>query len=62
MDDVIIVSGHNIGTADLESAFVLHPDVAEAAVVGVPHDIKGNALYCYVTLKHGIEGSDELKK
>jgi len=50
VDDVIIVSGHNLGTAELESAFVAHPKVAEAAVVGYPHDIKGNGLYCYVTL------------
>ena len=50
VDDVIIVSGHNLGTAEIESAFVAHPKVAEAAVVGYPHDIKGNGLYCYVTL------------
>ena len=53
VDDVIIVSGHNLGTAELESAFVAHPKVAEAAVVGYPHDIKGNGLYCYVTLNAG---------
>ena len=51
VDDVIIVSGHNLGTAEIESAFVAHPKVAEAAVVGYPHEIKGNALYCYVTVK-----------
>ena len=51
VDDVIIVSGHNLGTAEIESAFVAHSKVAEAAVVGFPHDIKGNGLYCYVTLK-----------
>ena len=50
VDDVIIVSGHNLGTAEIESAFVAHPKVAEAAVVGFPHSIKGNGLYCYVTL------------
>ena len=53
VDDVIIVSGHNLGTAEIESAFVAHPKVAEAAVVGYPHDIKGNGLYCYVTLNAG---------
>ena len=53
VDDVIIVSGHNLGTAEIESAFVAHPKVAEAAVVGYPHDIKGNGLYCYVTLNVG---------
>ena len=53
VDDVIIVSGHNLGTAEIESAFVAHPKVAEAAVVGYPHDIKGQGLYCYVTLKVG---------
>ena len=62
VDDVIIVSGHNLGTAEIESAFVAHPKVAEAAVVGYPHDIKGNGLYCYVTLNAGEEGSDELTK
>ena len=49
VDDVIIVSGHNLGTAEIESAFVSHPKVSEAAVVGYPHDIKGNGLYCYVS-------------
>lgn len=62
VDDVIIVSGHNLGTAEIESAFVAHPKVAEAAVVGFPHDIKGQGLYCYVTLKVGENGSDALKK
>lgn len=62
VDDVIIVSGHNLGTAEIESAFVAHPKVAEAAVVGYPHDIKGQGLYCYVTLKIGENGSDALKK
>ena len=62
VDDVIIVSGHNLGTAEIESAFVAHPKVAEAAVVGYPHDIKGNGLYCYVTLNAGEEGSDDLNE
>ena len=61
VDDVIIVSGHNLGTAELESAFVAHPKVAEAAVVGYPHDIKGNGLYCYITLNTGEKQSNELK-
>ena len=62
VDDVIIVSGHNLGTAEIESAFVSHPKVSEAAVVGYPHDIKGNGLYCYVSLIAGVENSDKLKK
>ena len=62
VDDVIIVSGHNLGTAEIESAFVSHPKVAEAAVVGYPHDIKGNGLYCYVSLNAGEKKSDELIK
>ena len=62
VDDVIIVSGHNLGTAEIESAFVAHPKVAEAAVVGYPHDIKGNALYCYVTLKSGEQPSGDLER
>jgi len=62
VDDVIIVSGHNLGTAELESAFVAHPKVAEAAVVGYPHDIKGNGLYCYVTLNAGERPSGELER
>ena len=65
VDDVIIVSGHNLGTAEIESAFVAHPKVAEAAVVGYPHDIKGNGLYCYVTLnadeKENLDLERELK-
>ncbi len=60
VDDVIIVSGHNLGTAEIESAFVSHKDVSEAAVVGYPHDIKGNGLYCYVSLKVGVVSSDDL--
>ena len=62
VDDVIIVSGHNLGTAELESAFVAHPKVAEAAVVGFPHDIKGNGLYCYVTLNATEKPSGELER
>jgi acetyl-CoA synthetase len=62
VDDVIIVSGHNLGTAEIESAFVSHPKVAEAAVVGYPHDIKGNGLYCYVSLKIGEKYSQNLKE
>ena len=62
VDDVIIVSGHNLGTAELESAFVAHPKVAEAAVVGYPHDIKGNGLYCYVTLNAVEKASGELER
>ena len=62
IDDVIKVSGHRIGTAEVESALVSHPKVAEAAVVPMPHDIKGEAIYAYVTLKLGVEKSDELKK
>ena len=53
VDDVINVSGHRIGTAEVESALVAHPTVAEAAVVGYPHDIKGQGIYAYVTLKAG---------
>ncbi|MEL7198600.1 MAG: acetate--CoA ligase [Pseudomonadota bacterium] len=60
VDDVINVSGHRMGTAEVESALVLHELVAEAAVVGYPHDIKGQGIYCYVTLNAGEEGSDEL--
>ncbi len=62
VDDVINVSGHRIGTAEVESAFVAHAKVAEAAVVGFPHDIKGQGIYAYVTLKAGSSPSDELKK
>ncbi|MAH54582.1 MAG: acetate--CoA ligase [Candidatus Pelagibacter sp.] len=62
VDDVIIVSGHNLGTAEIESAFVAHPKVAEAAVVGYPHDIKGNGIYCYVTLNTGEKPSGELNR
>lgn len=62
VDDVINVSGHRMGTAEVESALVLHESVAEAAVVGYPHDIKGQGIYAYVTLMAGIEPSDELRK
>ena len=61
VDDVINVSGHRMGTAEVESALVLHPKVAEAAVVGYPHDIKGQGIYCYVTLNSGVEPSEELE-
>jgi acetyl-CoA synthetase len=62
IDDVIKISGHRIGTAEVESALVSHPKVAEAAVVGMPHNIKGQAIYAYVTLKVGEAKTDELKK
>jgi acetyl-CoA synthetase len=62
VDDVINVSGHRMGTAEVESALVAHPAVAEAAVVGFPHQIKGQGIYAYVTLKAGREYTDELKK
>jgi acetyl-CoA synthetase len=62
VDDVINVSGHRMGTAEVESALVAHAKVAEAAVVGYPHDIKGQGIYCYVTLMNGIEPSEELRK
>ena len=61
VDDVLNVSGHRMGTAEVESALVAHHDVAEAAVVGYPHDIKGQGIYAYVTLMGGVEASDELK-
>ncbi len=62
IDDVINISGHRLGTAEVESALVSHPTVAEAAVVGYPHDIKGEGIYVYVTLKEGQTPSDDLKK
>ncbi len=62
IDDVLNVSGHRLGTAEVESALVLHPQVAEAAVVGFPHDIKGQGIYAFVTLNTGVEKSDALKK
>ena len=60
VDDVLNVSGHRMGTAEIESALVAHPQVAESAVVGYPHDIKGQGIYAYVTLVEGVESSDEL--
>jgi acetyl-CoA synthetase len=62
IDDVINVSGHRMGTAEVESALVAHPKVAEAAVVGYPHELKGQSIYAYVTLKSGVAKSDDLKK
>ncbi|WP_431304665.1 acetate--CoA ligase [Sediminicoccus sp. BL-A-41-H5] len=62
VDDVINVAGHRMGTAEVESALVAHPKVAEAAVVGMPHDLKGQGIYCYVTLNAGEEPSEALKK
>jgi acetyl-CoA synthetase len=62
VDDVINVSGHRLGTAEVESALVSHPQVSESAVVGYPHDIKGQGIYCYVTLMTGETPSDELRK
>ena len=62
VDDVINVSGHRMGTAEVESALVAHAKVAEAAVVGYPHQVKGQGIYCYVTLMNGVEPSDELTK
>ena len=61
VDDVINVSGHRMGTAEVESALVLHDDVAEAAVVGMPHDVKGQGIYAYVTLNAGVDASDDLR-
>lgn len=62
VDDVLNVSGHRMGTAEVESALVLHEDIAEAAVVGYPHDIKGQGIYCFVTPMDGVEPSEELRK
>ena len=62
VDDVINVSGHRLGTAEIESSLVLHSDVAEAAVVGYPHDIKGQGIYAYVTLMSGVEANETLRK
>jgi acetyl-CoA synthetase len=62
IDDVIKVSGHRIGTAEVESAFVAHPKVAEAAVVGMPHPVKGEGIYAFVTLKVGVDKTEDLKK
>src|SRR5690606_27259022 len=62
VDDVINVSGHRLGTAEVESALVSHPAVAEAAVVGIPHEIKGTGIAAFVTLRSGQEVTPELKK
>ena len=62
VDDVVNVSGHRIGTAEVESALVSHPKVAEAAVAPMPHEIKGQGLYAFITLKDDVEPSEELKK
>jgi acetyl-CoA synthetase len=62
VDDVLNVSGHRLGTAEVESALVSHPQVSESAVVGYPHDIKGQGIYCYVTLMAGQSASDDLRK
>jgi acetyl-CoA synthetase len=62
VDDVLNVSGHRMGTAEVESALVLHEKIAEAAVVGFPHDIKGQGIYCYVTPMHGVEPTEELRR
>jgi acetyl-CoA synthetase len=62
VDDVLNVSGHRLGTAEIESSLVGHKSVSEAAVVGFPHEIKGQGIYAYVTLKAGIKGSEDLRK
>ena len=62
VDDVLNVSGHRMGTAEIESALVAHPKVSEAAVVGYPHEVKGQGIYCYVTLMTGQEEGDDLVK
>jgi len=62
VDDVLNISGHRLGTAEIESALVLHRNVSEAAVVGIPHDIKGQGIYAYVSLMAGADGTGELKK
>jgi acetyl-CoA synthetase len=62
VDDVINVSGHRLGTAEVESALVLHEQVAEAAVVGYPHDIKGQGIYAYVTLNAGVTPTEALRQ
>src|SRR5690606_14043456 len=61
VDDVINVSGHRMGTAEIESALVLHPKVAEAAVVGMPHDVKGQGIYAYVSLNAACTGDESLR-
>ena len=62
IDDVLNVSAHRFGTAEIESAFVSHESVAEAAVAGFPHDIKGQGIYCYITLKENFKPSESLKR
>ncbi|MGB0545471.1 MAG: AMP-binding enzyme, partial [Candidatus Pseudothioglobus sp.] len=62
VDDVLNISGHRLGTAEIESALVLHSDVSEAAVVGMPHDIKGQGIYAYVSLMSGVQGTEDLKR
>jgi acetyl-CoA synthetase len=62
IDDVLNVSGHRLGTAEVESALVAHPAVSESAVVGFPHDLKGQGIYAYVTLRVGIQATDALKE
>jgi acetyl-CoA synthetase len=62
VDDVLNVSGHRLGTAEIESAIVADPVVAEAAVVGYPHDVKGQGVYAYVTLKQGVEATDDVRR
>jgi acetyl-CoA synthetase len=62
VDDVINIAGHRLGTAEVESALVLHPNVVEAAVVGYPHPIKGQGIYAYVTLAAGLDTSEELRR
>jgi acetyl-CoA synthetase len=61
VDDVINISGHRLGTMEVESAIVSHPDVAEAAVVGIPHELKGQGIACFVTLAGGVEHSDDIE-
>ncbi len=62
MDDVLKVSGYRLGTAEIESALVSHPAVAEAAAIGLPHEVRGNAIYTYVILRQGIDPSPELSE
>ena len=61
IDDVIKVSGYRLGTAEIESALVSHPDVSEAAAIALPHELKGNAIHTYVILRSGVEGSKDLE-
>jgi len=61
IDDVIKVSGYRLGTAEIESALVSHPAVAEAAAIGLPHELKGTAIYCYVILRNGVQGGSALE-